>query len=187
MSDQLKPVTHLSVDYFAAVGGIIGGRGPLARHTELIPAINIVIKTKRITFFRILFSFRVGSRPARNDRKFYFRASTTKSICNLLAAGGERVRESCRVNLHCLPVTNKTIACNLRITLFCKCSFLQGRQLSSATTAILFLGPWKPAQGKKGSKRPGEGIQVLRGILSLTQGFRAVLAREFNKIESQTL
>jgi hypothetical protein len=63
MSDQLKPVTHLSVDYFAAAGGIIGGSGPLARHTELTPAINIVIKAKLNTLFRILFfSFRVGSR-----------------------------------------------------------------------------------------------------------------------------
>jgi hypothetical protein len=54
MSDQLNPVTHLSVDYFAAIGGIIGGRGLSARHIELTPAINIVINTKRNTFFRIV-------------------------------------------------------------------------------------------------------------------------------------
>lgn len=100
MSDQLKPVTHLSVDYFAAVGGIIGGRGPLARHTpELIPAINIVIKTKRIRLFRILFSFSVGSRRARNDRDFI----SGPQLRNLFAiyrrqqgTGGE----SCRESLH---------------------------------------------------------------------------------------
>jgi hypothetical protein len=74
MSDQLKPVTHLSVDYFAAVGGIIGGSGPVARHTELTPAINIVIKTKRITLFRILFSFRVGSRLSAQRPQNFFRA-----------------------------------------------------------------------------------------------------------------
>src|SRR5436305_5936203 len=83
MSDQLKPVTHLSVDYFAAAGGIIGGSGPLARHTELTPAINMVIKAKLNTLFRILFSFRVGGRRARNDRKFYFQGLNCKSIATL--------------------------------------------------------------------------------------------------------
>jgi hypothetical protein len=91
MSDQLNPVTHLSVDYFAAVGGMIGGKGPSARHTELTPPINIVIKTKRNTFFRILFSFRVVSRREGNDRDF-LSGPQTRSICNLPAAAGEQAQ-----------------------------------------------------------------------------------------------
>jgi hypothetical protein len=156
MSDQLKPVTHLSVDYFAAAGGIIGGSGPLARHTELTPAINIVIKTKLNTLFRIVFSFRVGSRlSARNDCKFLFQGLNCK-IHKLAASSGKEVRGDFSREL-----ASRSLSPIRPLPATCEPHFRKFPPdiLSSTTTAI--FGPVETSAGE-GQKRPGEGIQVLR-------------------------
>jgi hypothetical protein len=145
MSDQLKPVTHLSVDYFAAAGGIIGGSGPLARHTELTPAINIVIKTKLNTLFRIVFSFRVGSRlSARNDCKFLFQGLN----CKIQSSWQQRGTGEGRVSRE---LASRSLSPIRPLPATCESHFPNPssfRADSRRAEQPQFSGPWKPAQGK---------------------------------------
>jgi hypothetical protein len=98
----------------------------------------------------------------------------------LAGSSGEQARgEFSRELASRSPSPNKTIASDVRTTLS-QYFLLLSRRSSSATTAIFIFGPVETSAGGR-AKRPGEGIQVLREILSPTEGFRAVPAGEFNK------
>ena len=92
------------------------------------------------------------------------------------SARGELPRELASPSL--LPI--RPIANNVRTIHFRITFLLQSRQSPGEQRLQFTLRPVETS-AEKGQNAPGEGIQVLREILSLTVWFHAVPAREFNK------
>ena len=140
MSGQLKPATRSQQIYLP------GGFGPVGIGTGVGPASAGWIKlaftkinatsTIRIIFFRILFSSRVGSRlSAPRPRIFLSGAPHANSFVNLLLAAGRGAGRVLALTCIALPVTDKTIASDVRT----KLSQTSLQINSSSTTS--FFGP----------------------------------------------
>lgn len=114
-------------------------------------------------FFASLFSFRVGSRSARNDCDFLAGALTAKSICNY--RHGEQAQENFWSNSQRTPLSPIKTYRQQRANTFRKYFLRSSRQSSEHDNCNFYCQTrGNQRRGKKG-KRPGEGIQVLRVIL----------------------